>query len=581
MTEDVASKQGQKGRPALLNSLWKFQKKKGYISDSDVVECASKLGLAKIEVEGVLSFYHFFSRKPRGEFIVYLNSNIISHFRGYDRVRDAFENETGSVFNNPEVTDRFGLFETPCIGLADQEPSALINYHPFTKLNTFKIKKIIAALRKGAKVEDLCDVVDDNIRYIPPDNKSIILRDYHPGIMLDGLKDRTRDEVIEEVTKSGLRGMGGAFFSTGLKWKFCAEQKASPKYIVCNADEGEPGTFKDRVLLNSYSGLVLEGMIAAGYAAGAEEGIIYLRGEYMWLLPKINNTIEYFEERHFLGNNVAGIEGFNFNIRVQLGAGSYVCGEETALLNSLEGKRGEPRTKQYFPTVRGYLNKPTIVNNVETFCAAARVLELGAEKFRVCGTENSPGTKLISVSGDCHSPGIYEIEWGTSVRDLLQLAGANDPHFIQVSGPSGECISRKDIDRKISLDDLKCGGSFMIFNSDRDLVKILTNFAEFFKRESCGVCTPCRAGNFLIRRKLKKMERGLARTQDLKEMIEWGDIMRRTSRCGLGKTATKSLCIALDKFSSEFKINDDEGVKQYNRSFDLDDAVREYEQFNN
>jgi len=581
MIEDVASKPGQKGRPALLNSLWKFQKEKGYISDSDVEECATKLGLAKIEVEGVLSFYHFFSRKPRGEFIVYLNNSIISHFRGYDRVRDAFEKETGSVFNNPEVTDRFGLFETPCIGLTDQEPSALINYHPFTNLNTFKIKKIIAALRKGVKVEDLCDVVDDNIRYTPPDNKSIILRDYHAGIMLDGLEDRTRSEVIEEVTKSGLRGMGGAFFSTGLKWKLCAEQKDSPKYIVCNADEGEPGTFKDRVLLNSYPGLVFEGMIAAGYAVGAEEGIIYLRGEYMWLLPKINNAIEYFEERHFLGNNAAGIEGFNFNMRVQLGAGSYVCGEETALLNSLEGKRGEPRTKQYFPTVRGYLNKPTIVNNVETFCAAARVLELGAEKFRVCGTENSPGTKLISVSGDCHSPGIYEIEWGTSVRDLLQLAGANDPYFIQVSGPSGECISRKDIDRKISLDDLKCGGSFMIFNSDRDLVKILANFAEFFKRESCGVCTPCRAGNFLIRRKLKKLERGLARTQDLKEMIEWGDIMRRTSRCGLGKTATKSLCIALEKFSSEFKINDDAEVKQYNRSFDLDDAVREYEQFNN
>jgi len=581
MIDDVASKPGQIGRPALLNCLWKFQKEKGYISDSDVKDCAAKLGLAKVEVEGVLSFYHFFSRKPRGEFIVYLNTSIVSHFRGYDRVRDAFEKETGSVFNDPDVTDRFGLFDTPCIGLTDQEPSALINYYPFTNLNTFKIKKIIAALRKGAKVEDLCDTVEDNIRFLLPNDKAIILRDYHPGIMLDGLMDMTRDEVIEEVIESGLRGMGGAFFSTGLKWKYCAEQRVSPKYIVCNADEGEPGTFKDRVLLNSYPGLVLEGMIAAGYAVGAEKGIIYLRGEYTWLLPKINNTIEYFEERHYLGKNVAGIEGFNFNIRVQLGAGSYVCGEETALLNSLEGKRGEPRTKQYFPTVRGYLDKPTIINNVETFCAAARVLQLGAKKFRSCGTENSPGTKLISVSGDCHMPGIYEIEWGMTVRDLLKLAKTDDPYFIQVSGPSGECISGKDIDRKISLDDLKCGGSFMIFNSDRNLVKILTNFAEFFKRESCGVCTPCRAGNFLIRRKLKKMEFGLARTQDLDEIIEWGEIMRRTSRCGLGKTATKSLCIALEKFSSDFNINHDENVKQFNRSFDLNDATREYELFNN
>ena len=506
-------------RSGLLNCLWHFQRKNGYIADEDVEYCARRFQMSTVEVEGVLSFYHFFSRKPRGEFTVYLNKSVIAQIRGYQRIKEAFEQETGSVFGDRDVRDRFGLFETSCIGLSDQEPAALINFHPFTNLNSLKVREIVKALRKGARVEDICDDVVDNIRHIPPNDRAIILRPYERGEILKRIKQLGSGEaVLKEIIDSGLRGMGGAFFPTGMKWSFCANEPATPRYVVCNADEGEPGTYKDRVLLHSYPGLVIEGMLTAGYAIESSQGIIYLRAEYAWLLSRLEKTIEVFKKDGLLGKNILGIEGFDFDIRVQMGAGSYVCGEETALLNSMEGKRGEPRTKQYFPTQRGYLGKPTVVNNVETFCAAARVIELGAKAFRNRGTEESPGTKLISISGDCERPGIYEIEWGMPVCELIGLCGADDPHFIQVSGPSGECISTNEHDRKICMEDLKCGGSFMIFDSSRKLIDILVNFADFFKSESCGVCTPCRGGNFLIRTKLEKLRRGLARQQDLDDI---------------------------------------------------------------
>ena len=397
-------------RTEILNRLWEYQNQNGFIRDGDVAECSEQLGISKIELEGIISFYHFFHRKPTGQYTIYLNNSIISETKGYLRVREALERETGERFGDADLCEVFALYETACIGLSDQEPAALINFHPFTNLNSLKVRQIIKKLKQGVPVEEICAEIPDHIRHTPPKDKTIFFREYHPGIVVPKLKNKSPEEVIEEVKKSKLSGMGGAFFPTGMKWDFCRQQKANPKYIVCNADEGEPGTFKDRVLMNAMPGLMLEGMIAAGYAVEAEEGIIYLRAEYTWLLRKIENTIERFRRMNLLGKNIAGIDGFNFDIRVQLGAGAYVCGEETALLNSLEGKRGEPRTKMFFPTEKGFLNKPTVVNNVETFCAAARIIELGADFFLQTGTSESPGTKLLSISGDCHQPGIYEIE---------------------------------------------------------------------------------------------------------------------------------------------------------------------------
>ena len=566
-------------RTDLLDCLWKAQNEHGYIRREDIVACSRALDISAIEVEGVISFYHFFTRRPAGKNTIYLNRSIVSECKGFDRVKDAFETATGATLNGVDPSGQFGLFETACIGLSDLEPAALIDFYPFTKLTSLKVKEVVARLKQGATPAEICDSVPDHIRSVPEAEKTILLRDYRPGEAIEQLSQYSRESVIEEIKTSGLRGMGGAYFPTGLKWEYCGKEAANPKYIVCNADEGEPGTFKDRLLLNSMPGLLLEGMAIAGYAVGSNEGIIYLRAEYGWLRDRLTQTIDRYRKMNLLGNNISGIEGFDFDVRVQLGAGAYVCGEETALLNSLEGKRGEPRNKRFFPTQRGYLQLPTVVNNVETFCAAARIMQLGADHYLRTGTPTSPGTKLLSISGDCRLPGIYEIEWGTSVREILEKCEADQPHFVQISGPSGECISMSEADRSISLDDLPCGGSFMIFNRSRDILQILRNFTRFFKHESCGLCTPCRAGNFLIERKLDLFATKLARKSDVEEVRSWGEIMKLTCRCGLGRTAPNSLLTAQEKFPEYFDSIVNRDPDRFSKGFRLEDAVREYDRF--
>ncbi len=563
----------------LLDNLWKAQNKHRYIRREDIEACSRALNISAVEVEGVTSFYHFFSRRPVGKITIYLNKSIVSECKGFERIKEAFESATGATMNGVDPSGQFGLFETPCIGLSDLEPAALINFVPFTKLTSLKVKDIVARLKQGASPAAICDAVPDNIRWVPEGEKAMLLRDYDPGQAIEQLSRHSPESVISEIKTSGLRGMGGAFFPTGLKWEYCRKETASPKYIVCNADEGEPGTFKDRVLLSSMPGLLLEGMAVAGFAVGSNEGIIYLRAEYAWLKDRLTQTIDRYRKMNLLGKNIFGIKGFDFDVRVQLGAGAYVCGEETALLNSLEGKRGEPRNKRFFPTQQGYLRLPTVVNNVETFCAAARIIQLGADHYLRTGTPTSPGTKLLSISGDCRVPGIYEIEWGTSVREILEACEADRPHFIQVSGPSGECISMAEADRLISLDDLPCGGSFMIFNRSRDILQILRNFTRFFKHESCGLCTPCRAGNFLIERKLDLFARKLARERDVEEVCSWGDIMKLTCRCGLGKTAPNGLLTAQEKFPEYFASIVSHDSERLGTGFCLEDAIREYDRF--
>jgi [NiFe] hydrogenase diaphorase moiety large subunit len=561
-------------RTNLLNHLWQVQNEHGYIRAVDVQECSRMLDISVIEIEGVISFYHFFHRRPCGDFTIYLNNSIVSECKGFERVKEAFERATGATFGSPDPSGRFGLYETACIGLSDLEPAALINFYPFTNLNSLKVKDIIARLRQGASPADICDEVPDHVRSVPDDDKAILFRDYDPGVAVTLLNQRTPEQVIEEIKKSDLRGMGGAFFPVGLKWEFCRNEPHGQKYIVCNADEGEPGTFKDRVLMNSMPDLLLEGMITAAYGVGASKGIIYLRAEYSWLKGKLERTIRHFRKMNLLGSNISGIEGFEFDIDVQLGAGAYVCGEETALLNSLEGKRGEPRNKRFFPTQKGYLQQPTVVN-----CAAARIIQLGADRYLQTGTPTSPGTKLLSISGDCRLPGIYEVEWGTSVREILEKCQADLTQYVQIGGPSGECISIDEVDRTIAIDDLRCGGSFMIFNESRDILSILRNFTRFFKDESCGLCTPCRAGNFIIEKKLDLFASKLAHKSDSDEVRSWGKIMQLTCRCGLGKAAPNALLTAQEKFPDYFDSIVDQNPDRLSKGFNIRAAVREYDRF--
>ncbi len=572
-------------RCRLLSQLWQRQLDEGFISPQTIHALADEHGVSDIEIEGVATFYHFFHRQPAGEHVIYLDNSIMAELKGYDRVREAFERETGARLGSTDPSGRFGLYPTPCIGLSDQEPAALIDFHPFTNLNAIRVKEIVRKLKEGTRAEEIADVPQAHIRYTPPDNRTIFFAGYERGEAIRKLATLTPDGVIEQLRIAELAGRGGAFFPVWKKWSVCKSFPGQRKFIVCNADEGEPGTFKDRVLLQNQPGSVIEGMILAAFAVGATYGMIYLRGEYRWLAASLQKEIDNFYQAGLLGRQIANIPDFEFHVRLEIGAGAYVCGEETALLESMEGKRGEPRTKWFYPVEKGYLQLPTVVNNVETFAAAARLIQLGSFEYLRRGVPGSPGTKLISLSGDCQRPGLYEIEWGMTVAELLELCGAEDPYFIQVSGPSGECISVKEKYRRIStLDllaqkDIRCGGSFMIFNQQRDLVKILMNFSAFFKHESCGVCTPCRAGNFILQRKLEKLHLGLGEMTDLQELKNWGAIMKTASRCGLGKTATNSIIQAIDKFPEYFTRRFTQSANGLYRQFDYEAAVEDYERY--
>ncbi|WP_439882703.1 NAD(P)H-dependent oxidoreductase subunit E [Pontibacter sp. MBLB2868] len=562
-------------RTYLLDRLWELQHDRGYLSDADIAQVAVEFGISPVDVEGVAGFYHFFHRQPTGKYTIYLNNSILSWFHGFERVKAAFEKETGAPLGGVDPTDTFGFFETSCIGLSDREPAALINFHPFTKLTPQKVKRIINGLKDGKPPAELADAIEEKVRYKPQKDKAILLRAFEPGKALARLQGHSPEEVISTIKDSALSGRGGAFFPTGMKWEFARKAKGTVKYIVCNADEGEPGTFKDRALLNLLPGLLIEGMIVAGYAVGATEGIIYLRAEYTWLLPKLHAALEEYRQKGYLGKSIKGLGKYKFDIRVQLGAGAYICGEETALLESLEGKRGEPRLKNVFPTDKGFLGKPTVINNVETFCAAARIIELGVEHFKSMDTPKSTGTKLLSIAGDCKKPGLYEIEWGMKLGKLLELCGAENPKYIQVSGPSGELISIDEKDRAISQEDIRCGGSVMIFNAQRDLFTILQNFSRFFTYESCGLCTPCRAGNPQLLHMIERMIKGQAAPGDVEKALQWSAIVKHNSRCGLGQTSPNSLEQAIHKFPELFheKLVPDD---KYNREFSLEKATEAY-----
>tara|TARA_R110000868_G_scaffold19484_8_gene83848 strand:- start:1021 stop:2847 length:1827 start_codon:yes stop_codon:yes gene_type:complete len=588
-------------RASLMDVLWDLQKKRRFISHDDMTKISKEYNISKIELEGVVSFYHFFHRSNAGKYTIYLNCSTISKLYNYQAVKEAFEDELGIKIGNVTNDNLFGFFKTSCIGLSDQESSALINFYPFTNLTPAKVKTIVSKIRAGHSLESLSDFPKDNIQYRPKeDKKTVFFKDYKKGEALKKLSTLKPDEVIGLITASKLSGRGGAFFPTGMKWKLCKENKSDQKYIICNADEGEPGTFKDRVLLNRYPGLLIEGMIIAGYAVGATEGTVYLRAEYFYLKNQLKETIEDFKKAGLLGKNILGKKGFDFKVTIHMGAGAYVCGEETALIASMEGKRGEPTTKEFFPVEKGYLGKPTVVNNVETLCAVPRILEMGLKKYLKIGTNATPGTKLLSVSGDCKKPGVYEIEWGIKLKEFLDLIEAKDPHYILFNGFAGEFLSSVDFDREISGENLlaehiqfsfkdpieysrkmsgvglRSGGSFMVFNSGRDLLSILKNITKFFVAESCGICVPCRTGNFLLNKKINKIMLCHADKEDLDEIKEWSTIIKQSSRCGLGKTSTNCLLTAMLKFPGDFQ-KCLLAESDFNQAFDLEKAVENYD----
>jgi [NiFe] hydrogenase diaphorase moiety large subunit len=365
---------------------------------------------------------------------------------------------------------------------------------------------------------------------------------------------KTRADIIAEISASNLRGRGGAGFPTGTKWNLAAAARVRPggrKYVVCNADEGEPGTFKDRVILAEYADLVFEGMTIAGLAIGASQGILYLRGEYVYMRPHLEAVLQRRREKHLLGPGIAGRDGFDFDIHIHMGSGAYVCGEETALIESLEGNRGEPRNRPPFPVDTGFDGQPTVVNNVETIAWVSCILSRSGQWFKSVGTERSAGFKLFSVSGDCAEPGVYEFPLGITVGELLEKVGGAGAKAVQVGGASGHCLPASEFSRKIAFEDIATGGSIIVFGPHREMLQVAKNFMEFFVEESCGQCTPCRVGNKKLLEGVEMLERGECSMAHLRELTALGETMQLASKCGLGQSSPNAFMSILHHFKDE------------------------------
>ena len=385
----------------------------------------------------------------------------------------------------------------------------------------------------------------------------VIFSEYKRGEGIIKALEMGRENILFELKGSGLKGRGGAGFPTATKWMLSAAAMNGRKFVVCNADEGEPGTFKDRVLLLEYPELVFDGMVIAGYTTGAKNGIVYLRGEYEYMFGALEDYMSGMRKDNLLGNKILGKEEFDFDISIRLGSGAYVCGEETALIESLEGNRGEPRNRPPYPVNTGYLGYPTIVNNVETLSSVPHIVTKGGEWFKKFGTDKSTGSKLFSVSGDCDRPGVYELPWGTTIKELLDLVGAANTKAVQVGGASGICVPKAGFGRSFAYEDAATGGSVIVFNESRNMLKVLKNFMEFFVEESCGQCTPCRIGNTKLLEGIERIEKGSYTFSNLNNLKELGRTMQVASKCGLGQSSPNSFISILENFKDElFRTNE-------------------------
>lgn len=575
-------------RTRLIDILWDVQHLYGHIPEEALPELGAGLNLSPLDVWETASFYHFFHGKPSGKHQIYLSNTVIAKMNGYQDVHDALERETGVRFGETDETGTFGLFETPCIGVSDQEPAMLVDGMVFTRLRPGMITDIVTRLKQGLSPADIANpagLPSDDVAYVDHMVESNV-RTKGPvffrsrtgfGSLLDSCLALRPEQVIDTISDSRLRGRGGAGFSAGLKWRLCRAAVSDDKYVICNADEGEPGTFKDRVLLTRSPKQVFMGMIIAALGIGSRHGILYLRAEYFYLKDHLESQLQELRDDGLLGRSVGARPGLDFDIRIQMGAGAYICGDESALIESCEGKRGTPRIKPPFPVQHGYLGKPTAVNNVETFAAATRIMEEGAKWFRAMGTPDSAGTRLLSVAGDCSKPGVYEVEWGITLNEVLALVGARDARAVQISGPSGECLSvQKDGDRRIAYEDIPCNGAFTIFNRERDLLEIVKDYMQFFVAESCGICVPCRVGSIDLHKKVQLVIAGNACQKDLDEVVSWGNLVRKTSRCGLGATSPKPILTTLDKFPEIYQERLQEQEGPLLLSFDRDAALGGY-----
>jgi [NiFe] hydrogenase diaphorase moiety large subunit len=553
----------------LLRILRQIQARYHYIPEAAIEQLSEILSVPRTQIISVVEFYSFFHLTPRGQYELLISDSITDHMLGKKSLFDYLANKLGVAAGEVREDGVVSLDNTSCTGMCDQGPAGLVNGYALTRLDRPAIDKIVELINQQKPLDEWPSElfqVDDNIY------KSGLLLDQQieQGAALSSAFKRGIKETLKEIDKSGLRGRGGAGFKTAIKWQFCSEEQQTERFVVCNADEGEPGTFKDRVLLNSYADQVFEGMTVGAAVIGAKQGLLYLRGEYLHLHDKLQSILDQRRQNGLLGNNILG-SGLNFDIEICLGAGAYICGEESALIESLEGKAGIPRNRPPYPVTQGYLGKPTVVNNVETFLAAAAIAVNGGDWFANIGTEKSKGTKILSISGDCARPGIYEYPFGITIQTILNDCGAADVLGVQVGGPSGTFISNQEFERKLAFEDLATGGSFIIFNSSRNVLDAVHNFAHFFAHESCGFCTPCRVGTSLLKKQMDKIVEGHGSAGDIVALEELCQLVKNYSHCGLGQTAANPILTTLERYLGLYESQ----LKEisFEPGFDLDGAL--------
>ena len=528
-------------KKSLIPILQDVQRQYGFIPEYAMQEIGIMLGISSAEVYEVATFYSFLEVEPKGKYHVALSIDMPSKMAGVDDVVARLEKELGIKMGETTYDRMFSLEWTGCVGISDMSPAMIINEKIFPFVTPDKASEIVRKLRAGEEVES----------DLPKTKTNDLSFDTVAGDA--GLKkalDMSPGDVRSLVKESGLRGHGGAGFPTGLKWDFCSDAEGETKYVVCNADEGEPGCFKDMLIFDRFADKVIEGMTIAGYAVGAKEGILYIRWEYAFLKDKLEELLEQKRSNNMLGKNICG-KDFEFDIRLYFGAGAYVCGEETALIESIEGNRGEPRNKPPFPVIDGLFGKPTNVNNVETFAWVPCILDKGADWYSSAGVGKSKGYKLFSISGDCNKPGVYELAWGMTLQDIVKMVAAENPKAIQIGGYSGQLVPASQFGRVLSFEDLATGGSVIIYGQERNLYDIAENYLEFFLEESCGQCTPCRWGNKALLDHVEKMREGKATDKEESDIRTLCETMVLTSKCGLGQTSPNVVKNLLNDFADQ------------------------------
>ncbi|MDP2902264.1 MAG: NAD(P)H-dependent oxidoreductase subunit E [Methylovulum sp.] len=565
----------------LMLILRAIQDRYHYIPEPAIRQLAGLLKIPGTQIIGVIEFYSFFHLTPRGQYELLISDSITDHMLGKHNLMAYLSAKLQVAVGAVRSDGLVSLDNMSCSGLCDQGPAGLVNGYALTRLDRPRIDLITDLINQQKPLDkwpgELFQVNDNLIK------SGLLLDDpIAPGDALRAAFKRGLQETLAEITQSGLRGRGGAGYTTGWKWHLCYEgpeenafcdvdaQKQLQRYVICNADEGEPGTFKDRVLLSSYAHQVFEGMTVCAAIVGATEGFLYLRGEYLFLYDKLQAILAERRQADLLGGNILG-KGIAFDIEICLGAGAYICGEESALIESLEGKMGIPRNRPPYPVTQGYLGKPTVVNNVETFMAAASIAVNGGNGFANMGTEKSKGTKILSISGDCSQPGIYEYPFGATIQTILNDCGADDVLGVQIGGPSGTFISNQELGRKLAFEDLATGGSFIIFNNSRNILDIVHNFTHFFAHESCGFCTPCRVGTSLLKQQLDKIVDGHGSAGDIVALEELCQLVKSNSHCGLGQTAANPILTTLERYPELYQSQ----LKKisYEPGFDLDGAL--------